>query len=274
MTNPRTEHGVRATCAPGSIELRSNQSGGRTMFGHFARFDNWYEVRSTREGHFVERVAPGTFAQAFGEKRSQLRVMWDHGQDPTVGQKPLGDIVELREDREGPYYEVDLFDAGYVNDLVPAIRSEQTGASWRFSVPDGGDEWDDNPRPSEYNPDGLPERTIRHANVFEFGPVVWGANPVASSGVRSGTDDFVEHLLNDPLFIARFTERAGLKVVERILSTPEGDETSTAATTDGRSDTETTDETADGQSEDHRQRIADALKRFRQHPRKDTANVE
>jgi phage head maturation protease len=220
MTNLRTEHGVRATCAPGSIELRSNDSGGRTMFGHFARFDNWYEVKSAREGHFMERVAAGTFDQAFNSKRSQIRVMWEHGQDPTVGQKPLGDIVDVREDRQGAYYEVDLFDASYVNDLIPAFKSPQTGASWRFSVPEGGDVWDDNPKRSTYNPDRLPERTIRGANVFEFGPVVWGANPVADSGVRSSTDDFIEHLLNDPLFVARFTERAGLKVVERILSTP------------------------------------------------------
>jgi HK97 family phage prohead protease len=219
MTNLRTEHGVRATCAPGSIELRSNDSGGRTMFGHFARFDNWYEVKSSREGHFMERVAPGTFDRAFNQKRSQIRVMWEHGQDPTVGQKPLGDIVDVREDRTGAYYEVGLFDASYVNDLIPAFKSPQTGASWRFSVPDGGDHWDDSPKRSTHNPDKLPERTILGADVFEFGPVVWGANPVADSGVRSGTDDFIEHLLGDPLFVARFTERAGLKVVERILTT-------------------------------------------------------
>jgi hypothetical protein len=167
----------------------------------------------------MERVAPGTFDRAFNQKRSQIRVMWEHGQDPTVGQKPLGDIVDVREDRTGAYYEVGLFDASYVNDLIPAFKSPQTGASWRFSVPDGGDHWDDSPKRSTHNPDRLPERTILGADVFEFGPVVWGANPVADSGVRSGTDDFIEHLLGDPLFVARFTERAGLKVVERILTT-------------------------------------------------------
>lgn len=167
----------------------------------------------------MERVAPGAFKRAFQDQRAQIRVMFEHGQDPTVGQKPLGDIVNLQEDRMGAYYEVDLFDASYVNDLIPAFRSPQTGASWRFSIPDGGDEWNRNARAAAHNPQGLPERTITDPDVFELGPVVWGANPSASSGVRSGTDDFIEHLLNDPLFVARFTERAGLKVVERILST-------------------------------------------------------
>jgi len=260
--NLRTEHGVRSICSPGSVELRSNDDGGRTMFGHFARFDNWYEVKSVREGHFMERVAPGTFDKAFNHKRSQIRVMWEHGQDPTVGQKPLGDIVELRETRQGPYYEVNLFDASYVNDLIPAIKSPQTGASWRFSVPEGGDVWVDPTRSTEHNPDQLRERTIRGADVFEFGPVVWGANPVADSGVRSGTDDFLEHLLNDPLFVARFTERAGLKVVERILSTPPD-------APDGPGDEERQDPeaTADGQAEDYRTLIADLLAQFRHQPK-------
>lgn len=262
----RTDLGIRAICGDGALELRANTSGGRTMFGHFARFGDWYEVNSTREGRFLERIAPGTFDQAFNEKRSQIRVMWEHGQDPTVGSKPLGSIVELSETRDGPYYEVELFDAQYVNDLIPAIESEQTGASWRFSVPSGGDVWEDRPRASDHNPDRLPERTIQGADVYEFGPVVWGANVAATSGVRSGTDAFLEHLLNDPLFVARFTERAGLKVVERMISTSaDGDETPPS------------EETVDDQSEEQRTRRIEAIQArldaFRSHSTQGDQNV-
>ena len=57
-----------------------------------------------------------------------------------------------------------------------------------------GDEWDDKPARSDANPDGLPERTITAMKVLEFGPVTFPANPGASAGVRSGTDDFYHRL--------------------------------------------------------------------------------
>ena len=36
----------------------------------------------------------------------------------------------------------------------------------------------------------LPERTIREARLFEFGPVVYPANPGATAGIRGLTDYF------------------------------------------------------------------------------------
>ncbi len=205
------ENLVRARRGTGTLELRAgNADTGATLFGHFARFNAWYEVKSLREGFFLERVAPGAFSQAFTEQRSQIRVMFEHGQDPTVGQKPLGTIVDLREDKQGAYYEVRLFDTPYVNDLIPAMRSDQLGASFRFSIPEEGDVWDRSPRRSAHNPDGLPERTITRVDpLYEFGPVVWGASPTATSDVRSGTDRYAERLLTDPEVLAQFIKRVG-----------------------------------------------------------------
>ena len=57
-----------------------------------------------------------------------------------------------------------------------------------------GDEWDDHPARSDANPDGIPERTITAMKVLEFGPVTFPANPGATSGVRSGTDEFYYRL--------------------------------------------------------------------------------
>jgi hypothetical protein len=56
------------------------------------------------------------------------------------------------------------------------------------------DTWDDEPQRSDSNPDGLPTRTITRASVMEFGPVTFPANPEATAGVRSTTDQFYDQL--------------------------------------------------------------------------------
>jgi hypothetical protein len=85
---------------------------------------------------------------------------------------------------------VPLFDTSYNRDLAPGLEAGVYGSSFRFTVEK--DEWDHSPARSEYNPDGIPERTITEARVFEFGPVTFPANPAATAGVRSTTDTFYQ----------------------------------------------------------------------------------
>lgn len=206
---------VRAWAGPQAISVRADDEGdGNTLLGHFAVFDTWTEIDSWYEGRFLERIAPGAFVQTFKERGDKIRVLYDHGGDPSIGNKPLGAIDVLREDDEGAYYEVDLFDASYVNDLKPALRAGQLGASFRFRVT--AEERVEAPKPSKENPAGLPERTITGAEVYEFGPVTFPAYPEASAGMRSRTDEFLDHFINDPKFVARFRERVGPAVVEQI----------------------------------------------------------
>jgi hypothetical protein len=42
------------------------------------------------------------------------------------------------------------------------------------------------------NPDGIPERRITEARLYEFGPVTFPANPNATASIRSTTDDFYQ----------------------------------------------------------------------------------
>src|SRR5262245_8203787 len=79
---------------------------GRTLTGHFNKFHEWTEINSVREGNFMERFAPGAFAKTFQESRDSIKVLFQHGRDPQIGDKPLGPIRDLREDEIGPYYEV------------------------------------------------------------------------------------------------------------------------------------------------------------------------
>jgi HK97 family phage prohead protease len=209
-----TENLVRAWAGPEAVAVRSDDDEGSTMVGRFAVFNQWTEIRSSYEGHFLERIAPGAFAKTFEERGDKIRVLYDHGADPSIGNKPLGQINVLREDGDGAYYEVGLFDASYVNDLKPALRAGQLGASFRFRVT--GEEWNDSPQRSDSNPDRLPERTITGADVPEFGPVTFPAYAGASASMRSRTDEFLDHFLNDPAFVARFRERVGPAVVDKI----------------------------------------------------------
>jgi HK97 family phage prohead protease len=223
---------VRSRMGDDVVQLRDSGVEGRTLFGHFAVFNQWAEINSVREGHFLEQIAPGAFTRSFGDNRYRIKVLYDHGKDPQLGNKPLGKLQELREDDDGGYYEVELIDTPYNDDFViPAARAGLLGASFRFSVPPGGDKYDQRPKRSDRNPQGLPERTITDVDLFELGPVTWPAYEGATAGVRSGTDEFIDSLMHDPVFLARFIDRAGLTVVERVLDglppTEQDDDTST-----------------------------------------------
>jgi HK97 family phage prohead protease len=240
-----TDNIVRAWADPSATQLRASADGtGSTMVGHFAVFNEWTEIKSVFEGNFLERIDPAAFDDTFKARAGQIRVLYDHGADPMIGNKPLGTPTVLRADRTGAYYEVELFDSSYVNDLKPAIRSGQLGASFRFKVI--SEEWNQPSQATSDNPGRLEERTITGAELYEFGPVTFPAYPSATAGMRSRTDEFIEHFLRDPTFVARFTERAGLATTERILATLSPTLAVTVAELEERDDTPTPDDAADG----------------------------
>jgi len=175
-------------------ELRADQSNDTlgVLSGHFTVFDNWYHVSSVFEGNFLERTAPGFVAQTIVANRDSMRAQFDHGFDAQIGSKSLGGFRELREDGVGGYYEIDLDDTSYNRDLLPGFKRGAYGSSFRMSVQD--DFWIEKPARSEYNPNGLPERTITRADVMELGPVAWPANPAATAKMRSDTDVFYNKL--------------------------------------------------------------------------------
>lgn len=218
MSHP-TDNLVR--CAP--FELRAKGSGnGSTMVGHFAVFDQWTEIHSWYEGDFLERIAPGAFADVFA-RGDHVKVLFDHGADPSIGNKPLGVVTSLSEDATGARYEVDLFtDATYVSDLLPALGRNAHGqseldASFRFRV--AGEQRSRPSKPTAHNPEMLDERTITKVEpLYEFGPVGFGAYSGATAGLRSrGSDPFYERLLSDPTFVARLSKAIDPHVVALMI---------------------------------------------------------
>lgn len=178
-------------------ELRAAEQGMPTMVGHFVPFNQWTAIHSSWEGDFMERFAPGSLSKTFQENRVNMRSLFQHGQDPSIGEKVLGPITELREDDYGAYYEVPLLDTSYNRDLLPGLEQNLYGTSFRFGVMK--EQMNRKAKPSEFNPDGLPERTVLEARISEFGPVTFPAYAGGSAGIRSGTDDYIlRRLGSDP----------------------------------------------------------------------------
>jgi HK97 family phage prohead protease len=142
----------------------------------------------------MERIAPGSFGKTFVENRNSMRVLLQHGMDFQAGDNAIATIGDLGEDKVGARYGTPMIDTPYIrNEIVPRLRAGVYGASFRFQVIK--EEWVEEPKPSDYNPRGMPERTLKEVRVPEFGPVTFPAYVDATAGVRSLTDLYVRSRL-------------------------------------------------------------------------------
>ncbi len=185
---PPRENLVRALAETPVLE-RAEGDSMPTLTGHFAVFDQWTEINSVYEGRFLERLAPTSMDKTIAESRDSMKVLFNHGTDPQIANKVLGPISSLTADATGARYEVPLLDTSYNRDLIPGLEAGLYGASFRFQVVQ--EDFNSKPKRSDYNPSGLPERTITEAKVREFGPVTFPAYAGASAGLRSMTDEFL-----------------------------------------------------------------------------------
>ena len=175
---------------PSGFELRYDGEGDAmpTLVGHLAVFNEWAEINSVVEGHFLERIDPGAFTKTINESRDSMRVRFQPGKDPTIGDKPLGPIRSLEVDDKGLAYEVPLLDTSYNRDIMAMLASDPPvlGSSFRFKVM--RESVNRKPTRSDYNPRRLPERTVQEVRMQEFGPVTFPAYAGAKAGLRSLTD--------------------------------------------------------------------------------------
>jgi HK97 family phage prohead protease len=152
---------------------------GRTITGYGVRYREPTTIDSPLEGRFVERMAPGAFADAL-RNPGGVKSMFQHGRDPSIGQKPLGP-VDLREDGRGVIYETRVLATSYGDDVLQMAGAGLLGSSVMMRVRE--DEWRQ-PGRSATNPEGLPERLIVRADALEMGPVVFPAYSGTTTSVR------------------------------------------------------------------------------------------
>jgi len=179
-----------------------------TMVVRFSPFNVWYEIDSFFEGKFLERTVRGAFSKTIRENADRVKVLFNHGMDFNIGDKVLGVPENIREDKDAAVGDVRLLDTSYNRDLLPGLEAGAYGSSFMFRVIK--DEWNDEPDPSDYNPQGIPERTIKEVRLFEFGPVTFPANPAATADIqRSLTDEYYQRMRErDPNRVDELLARA------------------------------------------------------------------
>ena len=180
---PRADLFRMVDLAAGQVTFRSaddEPGDGRigTLVGYAALF-NTDTVIDSWEGRFVERIAPRAFARTLEQRGDKIKVLFNHGFDPSVGDKPLGKPEVMREDKRGLWVEVPIDDTSYGRDIVASLRSGALdGQSFRFSVK--AEKWDEST-----DAKSIPIRTIREVELYEFGPVTFPAYEATSAGIRS-----------------------------------------------------------------------------------------
>lgn len=183
---PATADVMRMVTLPlARLEAREDEDGdGRLLTGLAAVFNRWTEIDSWFEGHFLERVSPGAFSNTLAKRGDRIKVLFNHGFDPSIGDKPLGKPSRMEETDEGLWTETPMARTSYNDDLIELLRSGAIdGMSFRFKVTE--EEWKKSPDPSDDNPAGLKERTIKAVDLYEFGPVTFPAYEATTAGVRS-----------------------------------------------------------------------------------------
>lgn len=147
-------------------EIRETQDG-MTFEGYAAVFNSpSHPLPGTMRsaGVFVERIAPGAFIRSL-KARNDIKLLWSHDTAEVLGSTRAG-TMKLVEDERGLKVVASLPNTTRGRDAAELIRRGDVDAmSFGFTVPKGGDEWND---------DGT-ERTLREVALHEVSIVSFPA---------------------------------------------------------------------------------------------------
>ena len=135
-----------------TADLEVRETGeGMFLEGYAARFNEFSEPLP-----FREKIAPGAFKRSL-QSRNDVKLLWNHDSSMVLGSTRSG-TLRLYEDSQGLRVEAQLPDTQAGRDARTLIqRGDVTGFSFGFTVPQGGDSW---------NEDGS-ERTLNSVRLFE-----------------------------------------------------------------------------------------------------------
>jgi HK97 family phage prohead protease len=108
---------------------------GRKLVGYAAVFD-----QETRIADFTETIRKGAFSASLADGKDKLALV-DHDSGKVLARTRSG-TLRLSEDQHGLRFEIDVPDTTLGRDILAmAARSDLGGASFAFTVPDGGEHW-------------------------------------------------------------------------------------------------------------------------------------
>jgi len=165
--------------------------------GRMVPYNEWTEIRSTIEGHFLERILPGALTKTIAERAAKMRVLFEHGFSRNVDKSPIASLEEVRDEPDGAYYRARLL-PNVPPLILDGLREGLYGTSIAMRMPIRADV-ERRPGKSEHNPDGIEERSVTEASVREMSVVTFPAYEGTTATVRSLTDELlVARLAEDP----------------------------------------------------------------------------
>jgi HK97 family phage prohead protease len=141
------------------FEIREDESG-MTFEGYAAIFDSPSEPLP-----FIERIKRGAFNRSLKQARNDIKLLWNHDTSAVLGSTRAG-TLRLVEDDRGLKVSATLPNTTSGRDAAVLLkRGDVDSMSFGFSVPAGGDTW---------NQDGS-ERTLKSVRLHEVSIVAFPA---------------------------------------------------------------------------------------------------
>lgn len=141
---------------------------GRKLIGYAAVFD-----QETRIADFHEVIRRGAFSDSLADGKDKLALV-DHDSGKVLARTKSG-TLRLQEDDRGLRFEIDLPETTLGRDILAlASRGDLGGASFAFTVPDGGEAWSGDKRE-------LRSLTIHEVSVVQSFPAYDGTSVSARS---------------------------------------------------------------------------------------------
>lgn len=124
------------TWMPDDAEVRS-EGDGMSFTGYAIRYNVDSEPLP-----FIETIDPGATTRSL-KSRNEIKAFKNHNTDLVLGSTRPG-TLRLSEDERGVFSHIDLPDTTYGRDTSVSVkRGDISGMSFGFSVPKGGDSWND-----------------------------------------------------------------------------------------------------------------------------------
>jgi phage head maturation protease len=204
--------------APPSALIFRDDDGEQTVEGVVVPYNQWSEVDSVIEGHFMERFAPGSLRKSFSEGFARMKGYFEHGRSRLFDRTPIMELREAWETNEAAFFRANLL-RGLPPWMIDGLRRGVYGVSL------GAEEVKTDsvryPKRSAHNPKGIEERTYKELRGYDISLTPSPHYAEATAMLRSITDDLtVKELLKDPDALVELLRRATETEAEPTHSEP------------------------------------------------------